>query len=176
MFTTGCNDSEISSTFVKANNEMAEKRIKNELPTDYYLIGVATALKEFKFCFCLNKLLHCDFVKLKDIVFEIGSRTRNSQFSVFKAASSDRETHYFVFANKNTGEFLLPEANNFDYLIQIFGKCEAADLENIIEGIRQFQEVLVTTEIPLQKIKNKERLIYEEEKPMKTPVVKRFRE
>ncbi len=176
MFAGRCNDSEISSTFVVANNEMAEKRIKNELPTDYHLIGVATALKEFKFCFCLNKLLQCDFVKLKDIIFEIGSRNRNSQFSVFKAASHDEETHYFVFANKSAGEFLLPEANNFDYLVQILGKCEANDLECLMEGIRQLPEVLVSTEIPLQKIKNKERLIYEEEKPMRTPVVKRFRE
>lgn len=144
---------------------MAEKRIKNELDTDYRIIGIATSLKEYKLCHHLNRLLECDFRKLKDVVFEPVDRTRTSQFSVFKASATDGQTDYLVFANKSTGEVLLPEVGNFDFLFQITGKNDNDFIQNCVEQIKAFPEVLLTAEIPLKKIKSKERLVYEEEKP-----------
>jgi hypothetical protein len=144
---------------------VAEKRIKNELSTDYKLIGVASSLKEYKLCYHLNELLACDFRKLKDIIFESGDRSSTIQFSVFKAGTEDDPNRFIVFTNKNPGEVLLPEVANFDYIMQIEGKYEAGQMKNLIDGVKQFPGVLMCAEIPLKKIKTKERLIYEEERP-----------
>jgi hypothetical protein len=144
---------------------MAEKRIKNELDTDYRIIGIATSLREYKLCYYFNQLLECDFRKLDDLVFESTDRTRTSQFSVFKANGTDGQTQYLVFANKSAGELLLPELGNFDYLLQIIGMNSDAFIHHITEQIKMFPEVVLTAEIPLKKIKSKERLVYEEKKP-----------
>jgi phosphoribosylanthranilate isomerase len=144
---------------------MAEKKIKNELDTDYVLVGVATALKEYKFCHHLNQFLGCDFRKLEALVFEPKDRTRKIQFSVFKATSEDDKNAYVVFTNKNLGEYLLPEVSNFDYILQIHGKYAAEDFDALVEAIKKFPEVVMSAEIPLKRIKSKERLVYEEEKP-----------
>lgn len=158
------------------SESMAEKRIKNELDTDYVVIGIATSLKEYKLCFHLNALLECDFRKLKDITFEPVDRTRTSQFSVFKAVSPDNQLQYIVFANKNGGEVLLPEAGSFDFLLRITGHPESEKLAEMVDGIRNMPEVLLTAEIPGRKIKNRERLVYEEEKaPRKLITTKRFK-
>lgn len=155
---------------------MAEKRIKNELDTDYVVIGIATSLKEYKLCFHLNQLLECDFRKLPDITFEPTDRTRTSQFSVFKAVLPDKQMEYMVFANKNAGEVLLPEATGFDFLLRITGHPETATLADMVDAIRNLPDVLLTAEIPARKIKNRERLIYEEEKaPRKLITTKRFK-
>lgn len=154
---------------------MAEKRIKNELDTDYRVVGVATSLKEYKLCYHLNQLLECDFQKLKDVSFEPTDRTRTSQFSVLKAKATDGQTVYMVFANKNNGELLLPEAGSFDFLLQVTGRTEDDFIHGIIESVKLFPDVLLTAEIPLKKIKNKERLVYEEEKPARKLITpKRF--
>jgi hypothetical protein len=144
---------------------MAEKRIKNELSTDYKLIGIASSLKEYKLCFHLNELLCCDFRKLKDIIFETGDRSSKAQFSVFKAGTEEDLNRFIVFSNKNPGEVLLPEVVNFDYIMQIEGKYEADEMKNLVEGIKLLPDIMMSAEIPLKKIKNKERLIYEEERP-----------
>lgn len=144
---------------------VADKKIKNELPTDYQLIGIASSLREYKLCYHLNQLLRCDFRKLKDLVFEPTERTRTVQFSVFKAGEEEDLNKFIVFTNKSLGEVLLPEVSNFDYIVQIQGNYEIENVENLINGIRQFPEVMMTAEIPLKKIKSKERLIYEEERP-----------
>jgi hypothetical protein len=102
---------------------------------------------------------------LKDVVFEPVDRTRTSQFSVFKATATDGQTDYLVFANKSTGEVLLPEVGNFDFLFQVIGRNDDEFIDNCLEEIRNFPEVLLTAEIPLKKVRNKERLVYEEEKP-----------
>ena len=142
---------------------MAEKKITNDLDTDYRLVGIASALKEYKVCHHLNQLLGCDFRKLPALVFEPKDRTRKTEFSVFKAEDADKNT-FVVFTNKNMGEFLLHEISNFDYIVQLRGKFTNDDVLNLMDGIRKFPEVVMCLEVPLKKIKSKERLSYEEEK------------
>jgi hypothetical protein len=142
---------------------MAEKKITNDLDTDYRLVGIASALKEYKICHHLNQLLACDFRKLQALIFEPKDRSRKTEFSVFKAEDTNQNT-FVVFANKNMGEYLLPEISNFDYLIQIRGKLTDEDMQALMDGIRKFPEVVMCLEVPLKKIKSKERLSYEEEK------------
>ncbi|HLP21104.1 MAG TPA: IPExxxVDY family protein [Chitinophagales bacterium] len=155
---------------------MAERKIKNELSTDYILVGIASSLKEYKLCYHLNQLLACDFKKLKDLIFEPTDRTRKIQFSVFTGCDEGDRNQFIVFSNKNLDEVLLPEISNFDYILQIHGKFEEEEMKNLMEGIREFPEVVMTAEIPLKKIKSKERLVYEEEKPVQKLISpKRFR-
>ena len=142
---------------------MAEKKITNDPDTDYRLVGIASALKEYKVCHHLNQLLGSDFRKLPALVFEPKDRTRKTEFSVFKAEDADKNT-FVVFTNKNMGEYLLPEISNFDYLVQIRGKLADDYVSSLMEAIRKFPEVVMCLEVPLKKIKSKERLSYEEEK------------
>jgi hypothetical protein len=155
---------------------MAEKKIKNELTSDYVLVGISSSLKEYKLCYHLNTLLACDFKKLKDLIFEPTDRSRKIQFSVFKAGEEDDKNQFIVFTNKNLQDVLLPEISNFDYLVQILGKYEEESVKALVEGIRQFPEVMMTAEIPLKKIRSKERLVYEEEKKVQKLISpKRFK-
>ncbi len=143
---------------------MAEKKITNELSTDYELVGIATSLKEYKLCYHLNLLLNCDFKKLTDLIFEPTDRTRKIQFSVFKGCDEQGKNQFIVFSNKNLNEVLLPEISNFDFVLQIHGRFEPEELKALVDGIREFPQVIMTAGIPLKKIKSKERLVYEEER------------
>ncbi len=155
---------------------MAEKKITNDLSSDYKLVGLASSLKEYKLCYHLNSLLSCDFRKLTDQTFEPTDRSRIIQFSVFKAGHEEDKNQFIVFSNKNLNEVLLPEISNFDYVIQVQGKYTEEEMSALMNGIKQFPEVLMTAEIPLKKIKSKDRLVYREEKTIQKPVIrKRFK-
>lgn len=153
---------------------MAEKKITNELTIDYKLVGIASSLKEYKLCYHLNTFLKCDFIKLTDLIFEPTDRTRKIQFSVFKSGTEDDHNQFVVFSNKNLQDVLLPEISNFDYVLQIHGKYGEEELKSLITGIKQFPEVIMTAEIPLKKIKSRERLVYEEEKPVQKLMKRRI--
>jgi hypothetical protein len=141
---------------------MADKKITNEPDTDYRVLGVASSLKEYQVCHHLNQLVGCDFRKLEALVFEPKDRTRKTEFSVFKAEDISKNT-FIVFTNKNLGEYLLPEISNFDYIVQIRGKFTDEDVTRLMDGIRGFPQVVMCSEVPLKKIKSKERLSYQEE-------------
>lgn len=144
---------------------MAEKRIKNELDSDYILVGIASSVKEYRLCHFLNLLLGCDFRKLDDLIFESKDRGPNIQFSVFKAGEEEEDRNQFVvFTNKYLGQHLLAEVSNFDYILQIRGKYSDEELQVLIDGIKLFPQTVMTAEVPLKKIKTRERLVYQEEK------------
>lgn len=151
---------------------MAEKRITNDFEVNYRLVGIATTLKEYKVGFHLNHILQADFRKLKDLLFESRERERNVFFSVLKSSCDDEMTEYTLFANKNGTDTLLPEVATFDYLLQVNGKFPPEDLAKAIGEIKKLNQVLLCTEIPVKKIKNHHRLIYEEEKPSTRPLFK----
>ncbi|MES2619635.1 MAG: IPExxxVDY family protein [Bacteroidota bacterium] len=155
---------------------MADKKIKNEISVDYQLIGIASSLREYKLCYHLNLILGCDFRKLKDLFFGSTERTRTVQFSVFKAGEEEHLNKFIIFTNKSLGEVLLPEVSNFDYIVQVHGNYEAEDIDRLINEVRKLPEVMMTAVIPLKKIKSKERLIYEEERPSQRLInTKRFK-
>jgi hypothetical protein len=141
------------------------KRIQNEPDTDYRLAGIASSLKEYRLCYHLNQLLDADFKKLKDLIFESTDRHRSLQFSVFRSGEEEDKNQFFVFSNKNLGEFLLPEISQFDYVLRIQGRFGDDDMQNLVAGIKQLPDVMMSTIIPLKKIKSKARLVYHEEKP-----------
>ncbi len=124
---------------------MADKKLTNDLDTDYRLAGIATSLKEYKLCYYLNRLLDCDFKKLEPLTFEPKDRSRKIQFSVFKAEQGDTNNAYIVFTNKNMGEFLLPEVSNFDYIVQITGKFKDENMRKMLDGIKKLEEVVLST-------------------------------
>jgi len=144
---------------------MAEKKIKNEPQNDYRLIGFATSLREHKLCFHLNTILNTDFRKISNLIFESADRSRSIEFSVLSSPDAEQKNDFIVFANKNLGDVLLPEISQFDYVMKIKGKIDDSELEAQIEAISVLPNMLMCTEISLKKIKNKERLEYEEEKP-----------
>src|SRR5438552_2982939 len=113
---------------------MAGRKIKSEsaFGTDNRLIGIASSLKEYKLCFYLNQVLGCDLNKMNDLDFEPAGRTRKIQYSVFKAGEETDKNRFFVFSNKNHGDFLLPEVSHFDYILRIEGRYEDEKVKKII--------------------------------------------
>lgn len=142
---------------------MKEKRLDTGFDTDYRLIGIASALREYRLCFFLNKIMECDFLKLNDHIIESKDRTRAHTFSVFKAEDSNFKNTFFVFSNKGVGDYMLPEFSNFDYLLMIKGELENEQMSNYIDAISNMESVLLCTEIPVARIKNKNRLVYLEQ-------------
>ena len=106
---------------------MAEKKITNDLDTDYRLLGIASALKEYKVCHHLNQLLGCDFRKLPALVFEPKDRIRKTEFSVFKAEDAEKNT-FVVFTNKNMGEY--PQKNKKQRTFELRRRKRSAKTTN----------------------------------------------
>lgn len=135
---------------------------KDELNYDYRLIGLATSLKEYQLCHYLNVILEADFVRLNNLKLESNERVRVPEFSVYRSVTENHREPLFVFGNKSKGDILVPELPRLDFLLQINGEPAERDVKQWVQDIQALSKVLLVFEVPLKKVKNKERLIYQE--------------
>jgi len=74
----------------------------------------------------------------------------------------DEENHakYYLIANKDDSNCLIPELKNFDALLLVAGSTEYLDEQILKSKIQKISVVQLAYPINLNQIKNKEALIY----------------
>jgi hypothetical protein len=144
---------------------MIERKITSEPDKNFKLIGIASAERDYRMCYMLTEALGWEITRLANHEIELRERTGKLSVSTFKCVQSLTGSTFYLFANKVSGELLLPEGGNFDYLLKTEGSFKG--IKDILKKIKQIETVLTASEIPVKALKNWDRLAYEEpvEKP-----------
>ncbi|MEL7145238.1 MAG: IPExxxVDY family protein [Bacteroidota bacterium] len=140
---------------------------KNKLQThfdfDFDLIGIISAVKEYKLAWILNQCESCDFVKSSDIQIDFVN-LKNITISNFFF-----ETEYtrlfllknrLVFNNALSDQYLIPELKRFDYFVKIDGVSELFKTNAILATLKNASEVQYATTLDPNTLKQKENLIF----------------
>jgi hypothetical protein len=127
----------------------------------FRLIGVGATLKYYVLCHHLNNLWQIDFTSVKPIVVT-NSKGKKAEFFTLQSTSEDGKMVFTMFVNKEAGQFLLPEAANYDFILKVEGALEDEDIKTLCAQIGEVKGVLLSAEIPLEKTKNTYRLILPE--------------
>lgn len=139
---------------------MNKTTLKFELDLDFVLIAVTAQLKDYMFCFKINKQLGSDFCKVNDLELLFNADKDIYYFSRYYYLMSETETELFIISNKGTEGFLVPEMKEADFFLLIRNYIDEDDLKRIISGINRIPEVLVAVEVDPKKLKSKENLIF----------------
>lgn len=139
---------------------MNKTTLKFELDLSFVLIAITAQLKDYTFCFKINKGLGTDFTKLPDLELTLNSGEEHSYFSFFEYILPESESECYIIANKGTEGFLVPEMAKVDYFLLIKNYIDSDDLKQLISGINKIPEVLVVLEVDPKKLKSKENLIF----------------
>ena len=139
---------------------MAEKKIYIDYDRDFKLLGIASSERDYKLCYQLTTLLDWKITRLPQHEIELRDRSIKASFSLFKVEHEQSVSIFYLFGNKSGSDILLPEAADFDYLIKTTGSYKGT--KEVLKKIKQIANVLTAAEIPIKKIKNFDRLQYEE--------------
>jgi len=134
--------------------------LKFELQLDFVLVAITTQLKDYMFCFKINKQLGTSFCKITDLELPFNNDEEPFYFSRYFYLMPESETELYVLANKGTEGFLVPEMKKIDFLLLIQNYIHTEDLKEIINGLNKIPEVLVAMEVDPKKLKSKENLIF----------------
>jgi hypothetical protein len=147
---------ERSNKLVLDNKEMTE-----EFFDDTRLLGIMAPVKDYQFCWHLNTMIGLDFRVNHDIEIRLIRKKRDYFFSVYEFAEPVKFLHHYVYNNKFDGEYLLTEFRHFDFLWLMKGD-EVSDetLQQTIQTIRNIPTVQLITELAIDKIENKENLVF----------------
>ena len=142
---------------------------------DYSLIGIHTALEDFKLAYLLNKNLSTSFYKSREDL-NIEDQQTKASFSIFNYFSKEYDFDWFLIANSSkienqqesnelllsseTKTYLITEMNKVDFFIKISGELEDSFLSDTIEKIKNIDQIITSYFIDKDKLKSKEFLIF----------------
>ncbi len=146
---------ERSTKLILDNREMIESFFE-----DTRLIGIMAPVKDYQFCWHLNTSLGLDF-RINDLEIQRTQKKRNYFFAVYEYAEPSGSLIHYVYNNQFDGEYLLPEFRHLDFLWLMKGD-EITDraLQQTMQTIRTIYNVQLVTELKIEKVKNKENLVF----------------
>lgn len=142
---------------------------------EYSLIGIHTALEDFKLAYLLNKNLSTSFSKSREDLNIEDQQTKTS-FSIFNYCSKEYDFDWSLIANSSKKEnqqesnelllssetktYLIAEMNKVDFFIKISGELEDSFMTDTIEKIKSIDQIITSYIIDKDKLKSKEFLIF----------------
>ncbi len=139
---------------------MNKTTLKFELDLDFKLIAVSSQLKDYVFCFKINKQLNTDFCKVSDLELPFNGGSENNYFSRYYFLMSDVDTEFYIVSNKGSEGFLVPEMKKADFFILIRNYYDQDEFKQLMMQLNKMPDVLLALEVDPKKLKSKENLIF----------------
>ena len=128
---------------------------------DTRLVGIVAPIKDYQFCWQLNRLFHFNFRLNNSIEIQLSKKLMNFSFPVFEYPEPNNSLVHYLYNNKHSGEYLLPQFKHNDFLWLMKG--DAVDdhkFENISKLIRQISGVQMVTELAHERMQHKGNLMF----------------
>lgn len=124
------------------------------------LIGIVAPIKQYSFVWHINQKLGLQMRLNNDLEIPLRKKIRNYYFSVFEYKVPGSVLTYYLYNNKNEGEYLLPEFKHLDFLwLNKYDTLSEASLNELVLNLRQLPLVQMAVPIKHELLKNRDYLI-----------------
>ncbi len=125
---------------------MVKKRKLNiEYETEFNVFGIYSTLKDYRFCWMLNKHLDFDIKRIADFLYIPHKATEPASFPVFAYEKPELLIHHFLIVNKCSRGYLFHEPRNMDYLLVV--KNPQINTAEFINNLRKIPMVMAVFSI-----------------------------
>jgi len=142
---------------------MKKKKLDSEYEVDFILLGLVCSKKEHRLAWYLNESLRISLIKQKDIRIGFSDNTSILISNLVHKAAHQRiellQNRLLSDAHPKY-KFLLPELNQFDYLLKVGDEAEELNSENVNVIIKEIPIVEYVMKLNFDDLKSKENLLY----------------
>ena len=128
---------------------------------DTRLLGIVAPVKDYQFCWQLNRLFHFNFRLNNSKEIQLTKKLISFSFPIFEYEEPSCSLVHYLYNNKHNGEYLLPQFKHNDFLWLMKG--DAVDdnkFENISKSIREITGVQMVAEMMHERLQNKGNLMF----------------
>ncbi len=128
---------------------------------DARLLGIVAPVKNYQFCWQVNRLLQFNFRINNDIEIQLTKKNRKYFFGVYEFHEPTTSLIHYVYNNHFDGEYLLPEFRHLDFLWLLKGDVVKDEwMQELIGLLKTINCVQLVTELTNEKIKHKTHLVF----------------
>ncbi|MEQ8239722.1 MAG: IPExxxVDY family protein [Cyclobacteriaceae bacterium] len=137
-------------------------KLKSDYHFDFDLLGLVAPMREYKVGWLLNTMDEFDLSKEDDIKIELANDF------ILRISNLREETDFrkvYLLKNRlDTGfsfnQYLLPELKEFDFLLKVKHEVRDNWVDDLLLKMKDIELLRFVTKIELEKIKNKENLLF----------------
>jgi hypothetical protein len=142
---------------------------------EYSLIGIHTALEDYKLAYLLNKNLKTQFSKSQNNL-EFENDKNKASYAIYNFSSKKYDFDWFLIANSykrenqtesnglllttETKTYLIPEKKKVDFFIKISGEVDLDFVLRTVNKIKNIEQIITSYSIDKNILKSKDFLIF----------------
>ncbi len=128
---------------------------------DTRVLGIMAPVKDYQFCWFINTSTGLDFRLNPELEIKLIRKKRDYFFSLYEYNEPNKFLSHYIYKNHFDGEYLLPEFKHLDFLWLMKGD-EVSDeaMQETVQTIRSIPQVQLVAELTIDKISNKENLVF----------------
>jgi hypothetical protein len=142
---------------------------------EYSLIGIHTALEDYKLAYLLNKNLKTQFAKSQNNL-EFENDKNKASYAIYNFSSKKYDFDWFLIANSfkrenqtesnglllttETKTYLIPEKKKVDFFIKISGEVDLDFVLRTVNKIKNIEQIITSYSIDKDILKSKDFLIF----------------
>lgn len=136
-------------------NDGMKIRLQTSQPAteDYLMIGLSTAMADYRLSHLLNNQFQAAFRKRPDIPFYNKSGLIG-YFPFYHYFNEDIRVDYYLFGNKNQEKTALSDYKHFEFFILFKLSAFSIPEQEILSELRRLQGISAALKIPLQNLKS----------------------
>ena len=143
------------------NLKIDETELYDDFFEDVIVLGIVVPVRDYMFIWHMNNLLSFRFRQHTEAEIRLNRKKREYTFNLFEYCVPFTTIRHLLYENQHDGEYLLPEFKHLDFIWVIKeGNFSREELDDFLGIIKMSEKVQMVTEIPIEKIKSKENLLY----------------
>lgn len=124
------------------------RKITYQPKVNYYIIAIASVLKDYRLSFFINQELHLNLEKTDDLIANDKAKEKSKKFGLYYFLDEKSEFEYFLLQNKQGGDIYLKTFKNFDFLFIVKTiDEETIDIGSLFEKIKSIQDIQLALEL-----------------------------
>lgn len=137
--------------------------LENAEDWEFQMLGITTAMKDFRLAYYLNKLVYLDLARSEDLPAEIQGLSKPLNFSFYSWEEPGAALCFYLISNRSANTFLIQEHKQADYFLVIKGAFSLESVTRFLKTIRQIPNVITAYKINVRSDKKVDTFLTEME-------------
>jgi len=134
--------------YLNLHKILKAEKITYQPKINFYIIAIASVLKDYRMSFFLNQELHLGLEKDDDFISKNKKKESAKKLGKFYFFDKNSEFEYYLIQNKLPGTVYIKTLKNFDFLFIIKTiDEESIDISSFTEKIKTIDDVQLVYEI-----------------------------
>ena len=148
--------------YINLHEVLKAEKITYQPKINYYIIAIASVLKDYRMSFFINQELHLALEKDEDLISDDKKKESAKKLGKFYFFDPKSEFEYYLIQNKLPGLVFIKTLKNFDFLFIVKTIDEdTVDTGTFAEKIKHIEDVQLVLEI--NKLKPAEQKLIEKD-------------